>query len=137
MSAASAPVQVFCGSRMPIRLVYEEEAVAPPGRPAPAEQAIAFDAAARVADPRDNCAIATRDLPGGALLSGGGAGPGSSLRLSVSILEGTASPWWPSRRTTSCSPGASPSAARCARSRPESGCAMPRRSTSCVSGRSA
>ena len=88
MSAASAPVQVFCGSRMPIRLVYEEEAVAPPGRPAPAEQAIAFDAAARVADPRDNCAIATRDLPGGALLSGGGAGPGSSLRLSVSILEG-------------------------------------------------
>ena len=71
---------------MPIRLVYEEEAVAPPGRRAPAEQAIAFDAAARVADPRDNCAIATRDLPGGALLFG--AGPASSLRLSVSILEG-------------------------------------------------
>ena len=69
---------------MPIRLAYEEEPVAPPGRPAPAEQAVAFDAAARVADPRDNCAIATRDLPGGALLSGGaGRAP---LRLSVSWL---------------------------------------------------
>ena len=75
---------------MPIRLAYEEEPVAPPGRPAPAEQAVAFDAAARVADPRDNCAIATRDLPGGALLSGGaGRAP---LRLSVRWLgSGSAS----------------------------------------------
>ena len=69
---------------MPIRLAYEEDPVVRPGRPAPAEKAVAFDAAARVADPRDNCAIATRDLPGGALLSGGaGRAP---LRLSVSWL---------------------------------------------------
>ena len=79
-------VQVRGSARtsMPIRLAYEEEPVARPGRPAPAEKAVAFDAAARVADPRDNCAIATRDLPGGALLSGGaGRAP---LRLSVSWL---------------------------------------------------
>ena len=69
---------------MPIRLAYEEEPVARPGRPAPAEKAVAFDAAARVADPRDNCAIATRDLAGGTLLSGvAGRAP---LRLSVSWL---------------------------------------------------
>ena len=69
---------------MPIRLAYEEEPVARPGRPAPAKKAVAFDAAARVADPRDNCAIATRDLAGGALLSrGAGRAP---LRLSVSWL---------------------------------------------------
>ena len=68
---------------MPIRLAYEE-GVARPGRPAPAKKAVAFDAAARVADPRDNCAIATRDLAGGALLSrGAGRAP---LRLSVSWL---------------------------------------------------
>ena len=97
---------------MPIRLAYEEEPVRPPARPAPAETAIDFDAAARVADPRDNCAIATQDLPAGATLSGGGSGgpgvasvscgggvgPGgaslsggarpATLRLSVSILEG-------------------------------------------------
>ena len=69
---------------MPIRLAYEEEPVARPGRPAPAKKAVAFDAAARVADPRDNCAIATRDLAGGELLSrGAGRAP---LRLSVSWL---------------------------------------------------
>ena len=94
---------------MPIRLAYEEEPVRPPARPAPAETAIDFDAAARVADPRDNCAIATRDLPAGATLTrggpggaslsrGGGGWPGgaslsggarpATLRLSVSILEG-------------------------------------------------
>lgn len=71
---------------MPIRLSYEEDPVALPSPPPPAEQVIDFDAAARVADPRDNCAIATRDLPGGAALSSG-VEP-VTLRLSVGILEG-------------------------------------------------
>ena len=85
-SCAFPLVQVFVAPRasMPIRLAYEEEPVARPGRSAPAKKAVAFDAAARVADPRDNCAIATRDLAGGELLSrGAGRAP---LRLSVSWL---------------------------------------------------
>ena len=67
---------------MPLTLAYE---AAPAPRRASTGPTLAFDAAARVAEPRDNCAIATSDLAQGTTLQ---LPNGTSLTLSVGVLEG-------------------------------------------------
>jgi len=67
---------------MSLTLAYEET---PAPRRASTGPTLAFDAAARVAEPRDNCAIATSDLAQGTTLQ---LPSGTSLTLSVGVLEG-------------------------------------------------